>query len=250
MKELDYNLIRELHSKGMNDNEIAREINASVNGVRYARKSVMGLSHNIKTYTLTQEMESIIIGTLLGDAYIGYTYNGCKYPKYSCSHCESQSLYIHTLYEKLQPIMTPTITEHKERAVVIKGKACVRKKSFAINSRNCDCLVPFRKAFYPNGQKIIPIDFLKDKLTDVSLAYWFMDDGGKDKASNSYILNTQCFTKENLQEFIALLQEKFGLVFTIKKDNSLYLRHCCNTLFTNIISNYITQDMQYKLLSS
>ena len=250
MKELNYELIRELHSKGLNDNEIARKLNASVNGIRYARKTVMGLPHNVKTYTLTPEMESIIVGTLLGDAWIGYVYSGCKYPKYQCTHCEKQKLYIHTIYEKLKPIMSETITIHPAKEAIIRGIRCMKQNHYVISSRNCDCLLPYQEAFYPNGKKIIPVDFIKDKFTDTSLAYWFMDDGGKDKSSNSYILNTQCFTKENLQEFVEFLREKFDLLFNIKKDGSLYLRHCSNETFTQLISKYITQDMQYKLLSS
>ena len=249
-RTLNYDLIRELHSKGMNDNEIARELNASINGIRYARKDVLGLPNNVKTYNLTPEMESIIVGTTIGDAWIGYVYKGCKYPKYQCTHCEKQKTYILTIYEKLKPIMTPSIVEYPEEEKTIRGKRTFATKHYTIASRNCDCLVPYREAFYPNGKKIIPTDFIKDKFTDISLAYWFMDDGGKDKQSNSYILNTQWYTKDNLEEFIRFLENKFGLLFSIKKDRSLYLRHSCNELFTNLVSKYVTSDMQYKLLSS
>lgn len=249
-RALNRELIRELHSKGMNDNEIARELNASVNGVRYVRKDILGLPHNVKTYTITPEMDSIIVGTLIGDAWVGYVHKDCKYPKYECSHCEKQKNYILTIHEKLEPIMTPTVVEYPEKEKIIRGKKSFSSKHYSIGSRNCECLVPYQKAFYPEGRKIIPIEFIKNRFTDISLAYWFMDDGGKDKNSNSYILNTQWYTLENLQDFVKFLEEKFSLLFTIKKDRSLYLRHCCNELFTNLISKYITQDLQYKLLSS
>lgn len=249
-RKLNYNLIQELHSQGMNDNEIARALNASVNGVRYVRKTILGLKHNTKHYTLTKEMESIIIGTLLGDACVLYVHKGCKYPSYQCSHCEKQYDYLQMIYSKLKSIMTPTITEHKEHILYIKGKKYKRDKSYSIRSRNCDCLIPFRDAFYPKDKKVIPIEFIKNKFDKTSLAYWFMDDGSLDRKRSSFILNTQCFTKENLKEFIEFLYTKFGLLFTIKKDNSLYLKHCCNSLFQDLISDSITKDMRYKLLSS
>ena len=75
-KKLDYNKIKELHSLNMNDNEIARELNASVNGVRYVRKDILKLPHVNKEVELTAEMEEVIVGTLLGDAWIGYVYSG------------------------------------------------------------------------------------------------------------------------------------------------------------------------------
>ena len=74
--KLDYNKIKELHSLNMNDNEIARELNASVNGIRYVRKNILNLPHNTKEVKLTPEMEEVIIGTLLGDSWIGYVYKG------------------------------------------------------------------------------------------------------------------------------------------------------------------------------
>lgn len=146
--------------------------------------------------------------------------------------------------------MTPTILEYPEKEVIIKGRKCIRHKSFSIYSRNCECLTPFYDAFYINNKKIIPIEFLKSKFTKESLAYWYMDDGSLDKSSNSYIINTQSFSRDDLQNLINFLQENFNLKFTIKKDKTLYLKHCCNSLFKNLISPYITQDMQYKLLSS
>lgn len=248
--KLNREIIKDLHSKGMNDNEIARQIDASVNGVRYIRKNVLKLPHNKHTYSLTSSMESIIIGTLLGDAWVGYIHKGCKYPRYQCSHCEKQYTYLKTIQEKLLPIMTPTILEYPEKEVIIKGRKCIRHKSFSIYSRNCECLTPFYDAFYINNKKIIPIEFLKSKFTKESLAYWYMDDGSLDKSSNSYIINTQSFSRDDLQNLINFLQENFNLKFTIKKDKTLYLKHCCNSLFKNLISPYITQDMQYKLLSS
>ena len=249
-KYLDRDKIKELHSKGLNDNEIARELNASVNGIRYVRKDILGLPHNTHNYNLTKNMISVIVGTLLGDAWIGYVYIGCKYHKYQTSQSEMQHNYILNIYNELKPIMTPNITELPSRVITVNNKEFIRKKTYSIGSRNCECLVSYREAFYPNGKKIIPIDFIKDKFTTKSLAYWYMDDGSLDKNTHSYIFNTQSFSRENLEEFISFLYNKFGLSFTIKKDNTLYLKHCSNKHFEELISQYLTTDMQYKLMSS
>lgn len=249
-KYLDRELIRKLHSKGLNDNQIAREIGASINGVRYVRKDVLHLPHNKRTFTINSDMESVIIGTLLGDAWVGFVHSGCKYPKYQTFHTERQYIYLMNIYQTLEDIMTPTISELPERETIIKGRRCTRHKLFGISSRNCDALLMYREAFYKDGKKIIPVNFIRDKFTEKSLAYWFMDDGSLDKSKNSYIFNTQCFSRDNLQELIDFLKDKYNLQFTIKKDNSLYLRHCCNVTFEQLISKYITPDMQYKLVSS
>lgn len=249
-KKLDYNKIKELHSLNMNDNEIAREINASVNGVRYARKDVLKLPNVDKNIELTPEMEEVIVGTLLGDAWIGYVYSGCTAPKYQATHSIKQEIYTKTIYNCLSPIMSKHIKYMERKPITINNKTYNCSDIIGVYSKNSKCLIPFRNAFYPNGKKIIPMSFIKDKFTAKSLAYWYMDDGSLDRRRHSYIFNTQCFTKENLEEFILFLYDKFNLQFTIKKDNSLYLRHSSNLIFENLIKNYLTEDMKYKLHSS
>ena len=64
-----------------------------------------------------------------------------------------------------------------------------------------------------------------------------MDDGSYDIRTNSYIITTQCFSRENLEDFVELLRNKFGLDFNIKSDNCLYLKHSSN-------------EKMYKLLTS
>lgn len=65
----------------------------------------------------------------------------------------------------------------------------------------------YRDLFYPEGKKIIPKN-INNLLTARSLAYWIMDDGGQDPG---FILNTQSFTKEEVELLIKVLDEKFGL---------------------------------------
>lgn len=249
-RKLDYEKIKELHAQNLNDNEIAKIIGACVNGVRYARLDVMKLPNVVKDDTITPEMEEIIIGTILGDAWVGYVHKGCTAPKYQIIHAMSQYEYTKHIFEKLAPIMTKKLHFYKQKKLLHDKKRDKYYKSqdtVIALSRNVKSLIPYREAFYPEGKKVIPVEFIKDKFTAKSLAYWYMDDGSKDITSNSYIINTQCFTKENLQEFISFLKEKFNLEFSIKKDNSLYLKHCSNEIFRNLIKDYLTSDMLYKL---
>lgn len=110
------------------------------------------------------------------------------------------------------------------------------------------CLKTFRKNFYPEDTKIIPIDIIKKYFTEESLYYMYMDDGSYDKTANSYIINTQCFSKKNLLEFILFLKNKFNLDFNIKSDNSLYLYHISNNIFKNILLKYNECDsIKYKI---
>lgn len=248
MQRLDYNKIKELHAQNLNDNEIARALKASVNGIRYARKNVLKLPNIVKNDTISQELSEIIVGTLLGDAWVGYVHKNCTAPKYQVIHSIKQEQYTALIFKKLSNIAAKTLHYSKgTHTVTIKNATYICAPTVTASSRNCKSLIPYREAFYPNGKKIIPIEFIKDKFTVRSLAFWYMDDGSYDKHTNSYIINTQCFTKENLQEFLIFLEDKFSLRFNIKKDNSLYLKHECNDLFVNLIRSYLTEDMLYKV---
>lgn len=109
------------------------------------------------------------------------------------------------------------------------------------------CLKTFRDNFYVNNKKIIPIPVIKKYFTKISLYYMFMDDGSYDINSNSYILNTQCFEKENLLDFCKILKEKFNLEFNIKSDNTLYLKHVSNDIMYSILSEINEcKSMNYK----
>ena len=109
------------------------------------------------------------------------------------------------------------------------------------------CLTELRNTFYIDGKKIIPIDMIQKYFTKESLYYMFMDDGSYDKSSNSYIINTQCFTKTDLETFCTFLYKKFNLCFNIKNYNCLYLQHKSNKLFQDILLEYNECDsMIYK----
>lgn len=237
-----------LYSLGYNDKRIAEHLKASISTITYARQKILKLKPVLETLRLTKNQEEILIGTLLGDSYIGYVYEGCKYPCLTFGHCKKQEIYAYSKFNKLKPIMSSIREKQYVTTTIIKGKVCNIQPVLYARSHNCKCLVEFRKAFYPKGIKIIPIEFIKDKFTAQSLAYLFMDDGCKNQ--KSYNLNLQCFTKENLYQFANFLREKFNLEFTVKNDKTLYLRYKSIKTFEELVYPYLTSDMMYKLNSS
>ena len=64
--------------------------------------------------------------------------------------------------------------------------------------------------------KRVPKNLIQDHLTDVGLAYWYMDDGGKwdyNKGSKnrSVVLHTQGFSIEDVTQMVVELNTKFDL---------------------------------------
>lgn len=106
----------------------------------------------------------------------------------------------------------------------------------------------YYKLFYNNKIKIIPYN-IQLLLTNVSMAYWFMDDGSK--KGNNYVLYTCSFTLKEHEYLQKILKDKFKLSVSIQgsKYKFLYIiaKDQSNLKFLNLIKPYIIYSMSYKL---
>lgn len=226
--------IIELHSLGLTDKEIAETIGVSSNNLARKRKR-LGLEPNKSSrekHKLTDYELSILVGTILGDSCVRYVHSKCKYPSLTFTHCVQQEEYFLWKVDKLNTLISSW------NKYVDNSKFSKSGYKFQCVGKNMKCLVDIYNIFYPNNAKHIPITFIEKFFTEISLYCLYMDDGSYDRKGNSYILNTQCFTKDNLQEFTHFLNVKFGLYFNIKSDNSLYLQHESNEIFEEILCKY------------
>lgn len=239
----DEEKILELHRLGLTDKEISTQLNYNSN--LFAKKRArMGLFPNNprESIELTQIELEILYGTILGDSTVRYVHDRCKYPNLTFSHSIDQREYFNFKMNKLIRLCS-SIGEYKHNE-----NALSKKETFLqFTGKNMKCLVEIRDIFYKDGIKIIPIEHLDKNFSELSIYYLMMDDGSYDIATNSYILNTQCFYKENLIPFTEFLNNKFNLEFSIKSDNSLYLRHKSNENMSNILKKYNEcTSMNYK----
>ena len=78
------------------------------------------------------------------------------------------------------------------------------------------------ESFYLEGKKIIPNN-IADLLTEVSLAYWIMDDGSF--TGSGLKLHTNAFSLEELNLLVEALDKnsllRQQLIFLIEKNHSL-----------------------------
>lgn len=237
--------IIDLHSKGFTDKEIAEILDVKVNNLATKRR-MLGLKPNKSsniTYKLNRLELEILIGTILGDSTIRYVYKGCKYPNLTFTHGINQEEYFCWLSNKLNNLKSST-GRYNSKYIRTTGDIAER---LVFTGKNMKCLEDIRNIFYVDNKKIIPIDFIKKYFSDISLYVLFMDDGSYDISNNSFIINTQCFSVENLLEFTKFLYNKFKLEFNIKSDHCLYLRHSSNDILYEILkSNNECESMKYK----
>lgn len=238
--------IIELHSTGLTDREIAETLGVTPNNLATKRRA-LGLAPNKSkkdTYKLTEEELEILVGTILGDSTIRYVHNQCKYPNLTFTHGLNQEEYFNWLSNKLANLRSST-GKYYSKYVRTNGEVAER---LVYTGSNMACLKELRDIFYTeDGKKIIPIEYIENTFSRLSLYCLFMDDGSYDISHGSYIINTQCFSREDLERFVCLLYNKFGLEFNIKSDNCLYLKHSSNEKMYEILTSVNEcESMDYK----
>lgn len=103
------------------------------------------------------------------------------------------------------------------------------------------------------SKKVILKDLIKNHLTAVGLAYWFMDDGGKldynpNSKNKGLVLNTQSFTNEEVKEMSEQLNEKFNLNTELRANKGKKVIVIKNyDGFISLVDPYLVPEMRYKL---
>ena len=182
--------------------------------------------------SLTNVQESILIGSLLGDGTMRKKVNAYL----EINHAYSQKILVDWIYFKFKNLV---LTPPKWR----KGNGS--REAYRFSTRSLSVLTPFYNKFYFKGRKIIPDNL---KLSALSLAVWFMDDGSKSRSA--IYLNTQQFSAEEQKKLIFILKDQFNLDSTLNRDEIYFrirVRSESSKKMVKIIDKYILPDFRYKL---
>ena len=109
--------------------------------------------------------------------------------------------------------------------------------------------------FIYKPQKSLNLALIEKLLSSRSLAYWFMDDGGKLDynpltKNKSLVLNTQSFSKIETDGLAFLLTNKFKFKTEIRSNKGkwvIVIHHDSYPLFYSCIDPYMHESMKYKL---
>jgi hypothetical protein len=192
---------------------------------------------------LTDKQHQIIVGNLLGDGSI------CKSGKsayFSIAQSRAHKEYIDWLYEELLPF---------SRAVSEISNTDKNGKEFygnCLQTISTPEFLEYRNLFYPNDVKIVPKD-INNRLTDLSLAVWFMDDGGNDKDARTSCLCTNGFTVEDVEFLIDVLAQKFNVKASLRymkgkteKHPMIYMNGIGYDTFHSIVDSLLNNCFSYK----
>lgn len=195
-----------------------------------------------KAHIPTQRQVEIIYGTLMGDAHLSKDGrdNSKRKPVLEIKHSikkYNQSEYIDWLYYELSPLVTSPKLTNQNTQLRIRS----RSNPFLTSIRN--------KLYSKQGKKIISKGVLK-KLTILSLAVWYMDDGSLQSKGAAAKLCTHGFSYEENILIRDWLSEKFNIEAKIQQDRHYYYIHFNKSAaqqLWKLIIPYIIPSMQYKI---
>lgn len=190
----------------------------------------------IKKLTLNDHQMAVLIGTILGDGHLEPNWSKTNY-KLKINHCLKHRNYTFWKYRIFKDW------------VLTKPKFDRWNNSFQFRTVSHREITKLRNKFYKNGKKIIPRDIRKYLKNPITLAVWFMDDGNI--KGTAYNINTQSYSKNENKLLAKCLLDLHGITANLEKNHQkyyrLYIPKLSARIFENIVRNFVTTDMKYKL---
>ena len=193
---------------------------------------------------LTKRQKDILIGTVLGDAYLQKT--GQKNARLRLEHGGKQKEYI--------------MWKAKELGNLIQGKPKplkrvhpITKKTYSYwrhQSQSTPYLGKLHKIFYPEGKKIIPKD-LDKYMSPLMLSVWYMDDGyyyQEDGCGYLYLGNVS----EDEAKIVSEAINNMGIgnrIYSKKKGYAIYFPVSQMKILSKKLKKHVIQSLMYKIPS-
>jgi len=217
----------------------------------------IGQGHNsskVKEYKnslieLTKYKKEAVIGLLLGDASLQSQNKGKTYRiKFEWGdRNKAYAMHVFQLFDEWilsQP--------HKKSRISPNGNIVI---NWGFQTISHEAFNHLADLFLKQKHKGIVENLILDHLTPRSLAYWFMDDGGKldyNKNSKNYsvVLNTQSFTKLEVELMSEQISSKFNLLCEVRSNKNkkiIVIKNSSYQTFYKLIDSYLVNEMRYKL---
>ena len=191
----------------------------------------------------SEKQKEYLFGSLLGDDQLNM--NGKrKYPYLVVTHSTKQNDYIQWKYKIWKQIVP---NEIKPVIMNVKGKSYSAK--YFTTGAHPDFL-DFYRLFYSTGRKVVTRAIL-DKLTPLSIAIWYMDDGYYCNSRGRARISTNSFTYDENSIIQNFFKEKFGIyshIGTSDGGSNYIWFNTENTInFFKIIKDHIIPFFNYKI---
>jgi hypothetical protein len=197
-----------------------------------------------------EDILSVIIGSLLGDAYAN------KRSGEGVRICYRQSIrhkeYLFWLYIFFYNRGYTSNLQPRQYTRTIQNKEGKKYYGYEFNTFTFRSFSWIHGMFYNNGRKVLPTN-IYEYLTPLALAVWIMDDGGW--TNYGIRIATNNFKLKEVELLQAVLISKYNLETTIQKiyikdQYSIYIKKQSVNNIRNIVGPYIHFSMLHKLGSA
>lgn len=199
---------------------------------------------SLRQFSISQREKEIIIGTILGDGYLGRMK---KLVRLEINHSKNQKDYVDWKYKELKKFVGAN--PHNISVFDKRYKKYYKQRRF--KTRGHSFFSELYTQFYTeNGRKVVPKNINKVLNSPLSLAVWFMDDGGRRNDSYGLFLNTLSFTKSEHNLLVKCLKKNFSLdvrIHWIQDGYRLYIPSHNSQRFCELVFPYLIPSMRYKL---
>lgn len=183
--------------------------------------------------SLTEDQDSLIIGSLLGDGYMS-----CKRNAYlKICHSIKQKKYVDWKY-----VFLSQFVHTKPHSYQGNGS----RIGYRFLTRSLPVFTRYYRLFYDERKRKHIPDL--PNLTPLALAIWYMDDGARNRKSAYF--NTQQFSVEDQLKLLKLLKRSFGNEGNLNRDKKYWrirLYQLDAQKLKDIIYPYMPSCMHYKI---
>ncbi len=196
-----------------------------------------------KGLKLSREQREVLVGLMLGDGHLE-SQNGGRTYRLKIEQSEKHVAYVLHLYRLFSEwVRTPP----QPKVVRSRGH---ESTNWWFQTLSHGAFRFYAHQFYKGGRKRVP-RLIHRWLSPRALAYWFMDDGSiKSAQSKGVLLNTQSFTKSEVELLCRVLEENFSLKAKPRKQKEgwqIYISGESYETFRKAVEPYLIPEMMYKL---
>ena len=179
------------------------------------------------------EQLSVILGSVLGDAYI--------YPqgKICFEQSAGQKKYLLWKYNILKDLSYPKV------ARVIRFDKRYSKKNTSYRFFLRQYFRPLRHIFYVDGRKIVP-DCLLEKLDYLVLAVWYMDDGHLEHGKYP-LFASEGFSDNDIKSLTNMIFLNFGIETKVDIKRRIRVSSSSKSKFFKLVEPWVYPNLRYKL---
>lgn len=194
---------------------------------------------------MTQRCRDIIVGCVFGDGCLER--NG-RNVRLRVDHGEAQRGLVGWKFHELAEL-SPSRPRRVEAFDRRTGRVYVH---YRFATRTVPELNEFFDLFYGCGAgKAVPADITTHLTSALSVAVWYMDDGGRRSDCRSGYFNTQSFSADDVNRLRECLRVNFGLTTALHFAAGrprIYVAQPQFVKFCDLVRPFVTPDTRYKLL--